>query len=80
MSDKKEKTINIQLSAEELAALVNTLSIAKHLFQNSATQSLNKGDQKTCDQLKSRVDICNIFIDRFIKNINIGEPLNNIHH
>lgn len=79
MGDDK-KVLNIQLTPEEITLLINTLSIAKHLFQTSADISEEKGDFETSKQLSSRVNLCKIFIDRFVKNIKIGEPTDDTHH
>lgn len=76
----EKKTLTVQLTPEELTLLINTLSIAKHLFRTSAEISEEKGDLETSDQLKSRVNLCKIFIDRFVKDIEIGEPTDDTHH
>ena len=77
---KKKDTININLSAEELASLVNTLAIAKAIFENSAEISYNNGDQDTYDKFTHRADICDLFIEKLVKNIDIGEPASDTHH
>lgn len=75
----RDKPVNVKLTPEEIALLVNTLSIAKSLFQSSAKISIDGGDRETFNELINRVNACNIFIDRLVKNIEIGEPSDTMH-
>ena len=80
MSDVNSKIVNVTLTAEELALLINTLSIARAVFQNSAEVSINNNDRETHDKLIERVNTCSLFINKLIKNIEIGEPHSKTQH
>jgi len=80
MSDKDNKFINVSLTPNELSALINTLSVAKAVFQNSAEVSINNNDRETFDKLIARVNTCSIFIDRLVRNVEIGEPNSKTQH
>ncbi len=80
MSDIDSKFINVPLTADELAALINTLSVARAVFQNSAEVSINNNDRETFDRLIARVNACDVFIDRLVRNVEIGEPRSKTQH
>lgn len=76
----KKKGIDISLDTKELAALINTLSFARAVFQQSVERVTEEGDMESARQLQDRADTCMIFIDILIKNMNIGDPPSTTFH
>ena len=76
----KKDGIGVTLSTEELAALINTLSFARAVFEQSMQKVAEDGDIESAKQLQERVETCSIFIDVLIKNMHIGEPTNDTLH
>lgn len=75
----KKNGISVHMSGEELAALINTLSFAKAVFEKSAQMTLKSGDADSAEQLNERAHACTMFIDRLLKNMEIGEPSSTYH-
>lgn len=75
----KKSSITVHMGNEELAALINTLSFAKAVFEKSAQMTLKGGDVESAEQLNERANACTIFINKLLTNIEIGEPNETFH-
>lgn len=77
--DGKKNGVSIHMDSKELASLINTLNFAKAVFEKSAQMTLDTGDIESAEQLNHKAHACTIFINKLLKNMEIGEPNETFH-
>lgn len=68
------------LSKEELTVLVNLMNICSKTFEALALKSAQDNDNESFNTFVNRQKLANIYINRFVSSLNMGEPNSREYH